>query len=260
MKPTAMICSFEQFDAIKQKLIDGGMDIRNLTSFGTHPYLVNNLNNTLGRVSNISYYDLGQNRLIYQGWNETLFLSNCGIEIILEEAESKPKRITMRNLTIPIKDMLEIHGVACQTWKTNIADKYLPRMSYDQTITFTEEEIQIMFEAATEPQFPILEKIFGPKRIILPVDYSKLKGGSKVLINSGSDSKWGCINGNNTRQFSIVLYNEEFILNSDTALVKVSVNTDHAQSRATTLVQDGQFSHFFHKPDNLDYIREVIEY
>jgi hypothetical protein len=63
-------------------------------------------------------------------------------------------------LTVSIIDVLEIHGMACSNWKETIA-KYLSRVDKNQNITFTQEEVDAMFKAATISQLPVLERIFG---------------------------------------------------------------------------------------------------
>jgi hypothetical protein len=68
--------------------------------------------------------------------------------------------MTKQKLTVPITEVLRIHSIACSTWKERIAD-YLPRVDNDQEITFDQEEVDTMFEAATETQLPTLENIFG---------------------------------------------------------------------------------------------------
>lgn len=167
----------------------------------------------------------------------------------------------MRNLKIPFKDMLEIHRIACSAWKSKLVKIYFPRISQYQEVTLSEEEIQDMFEAATTDQFPILERIFGPKETIIPVNYEGLKLGSKVLINKNSRNKWGGLGGDQNKPYRILLYNEEHILNINLNIVSVSANTSGVHRHATTLIQEGgSICHFFHYTDNLDYIKEVLEY
>lgn len=67
-----------------------------------------------------------------------------------------------QKLTITANEVLELHSVACSDWK-DIIISYLPRLSSDQTITFTQEEVHDMFVAATKEQYPTLIKIFGKK-------------------------------------------------------------------------------------------------
>jgi hypothetical protein len=64
-------------------------------------------------------------------------------------------------LTVSVTDVLEIHSIACINWKETIAGKYLPRVDRNQYITFTQEEVDAMFKAATTTQLPVLERIFG---------------------------------------------------------------------------------------------------
>lgn len=68
--------------------------------------------------------------------------------------------MSKQKLTVSITEVLEIHKIACTTWKETIA-KYLTRVDSDQNITFTQEEVDKMFKAATSSQLPKLEDIFG---------------------------------------------------------------------------------------------------
>jgi hypothetical protein len=70
--------------------------------------------------------------------------------------------MSKQKLTVPVTDVLEIHKIACSTWKEKIVG-YLSRVDSDQNITFTQREIDKMFEAATGDQEPVLEKVFGKK-------------------------------------------------------------------------------------------------
>ena len=71
--------------------------------------------------------------------------------------------MSKQKLTVPVTDVLEIHKIACNNWKEKIANTYLSRVDSDQNITFTQCEIDKMFEAATGDQEPVLEKVFGKK-------------------------------------------------------------------------------------------------
>ncbi len=82
-------------------------------------------------------------------------------EKLVLNKEIKTKHImSKQKLTVPITEVLEIHKIACTTWKETIA-KYLTRVDSDQNIFFTQEEVDKMFEAATKTQLPKLEDIFG---------------------------------------------------------------------------------------------------
>ena len=69
--------------------------------------------------------------------------------------------MTQQILTVSITEVLKIHSIACTSWKSTIANNYLSRVDNAQNITFTQHEIDKMFEAATEAQLPVLENIFG---------------------------------------------------------------------------------------------------
>ena len=68
--------------------------------------------------------------------------------------------MTKQKLTVSIMDVLEIHSIACSSWKERIA-KYLSRVDNDHEITFDQEEVDAMFRSSTPLQLPTLENIFG---------------------------------------------------------------------------------------------------
>jgi len=72
-----------------------------------------------------------------------------------------------QKLTITANEVLELHSKACYNWKAVFVN-YLTRISPEQTITFTQEEVHDMFVASTEEQYPILIKIFGKKEEHFP--------------------------------------------------------------------------------------------
>ncbi len=80
-------------------------------------------------------------------------------KLVLNKTKTKPI-MSKQKLTVSITEVLEIHKIACTTWKETIA-KYLTRVDSDQNITFTQEEVDKMFKAATKTQLPKLEDIFG---------------------------------------------------------------------------------------------------
>lgn len=81
-------------------------------------------------------------------------------KLVLNKTTKTKPIMSKQKLTVGITDVLEIHKIACPTWKETIA-KYLTRVDSDQNITFTQEEVDEMFKAATSSQLPKLEDIFG---------------------------------------------------------------------------------------------------
>ena len=81
-------------------------------------------------------------------------------KLVLNKTTKTKHIMSKQKLTVSITEVLEIHKIACATWKEAIA-KYLTRVDSDQNIFFTQEEVDKMFKAATSSQLPILEDIFG---------------------------------------------------------------------------------------------------
>lgn len=83
--PTAMRCTQEQFEAIKPKLIEQGCLVKDIGNFKKYCYLVNNISNSNGLISNIEIKDINNyGRNVYEEWDEEIFLRNLGGEEIKE--------------------------------------------------------------------------------------------------------------------------------------------------------------------------------
>jgi len=80
---------------------------------------------------------------------------------VIEEVQNNKTVMSKQKLTVPVTDVLEIHRIACDTWKSKIATDYLPTVDKNQNITFKQYEVDAMFKAATISQLPVLERIFG---------------------------------------------------------------------------------------------------
>lgn len=81
IKPIAMRCTEEQFDAIRTKLEKAGLTITEPTFRSSVRYLTNYYAKKLGIVSDVSkeraLYDTNN---LFEEWNEQTFLEYCGIE------------------------------------------------------------------------------------------------------------------------------------------------------------------------------------
>ena len=93
--------------------------------------------------------------------------------------------MTEQKLTVSITDVLIIHFIACTTWKERIA-KFLTRVDNDQNITFAQEEVDTMFEAATEAQLPTLENIFG-KQVKKELTLKEIADGKLLFRENPND-------------------------------------------------------------------------
>jgi len=66
---------------------------------------------------------------------------------------------TMTTQSITREGLKEIHSIACSEWKGKIAE-YALRTPLENTVTFTDKEVEAMFKAATSSQLPVLKKYF----------------------------------------------------------------------------------------------------
>ena len=79
IKPIAMKCSEEQFNAINHKL--SNFNTEECCSWQPYDYLINNFNGKLGRIGNARADRKDRhNRTVFEEWNEQTFLEYCGIE------------------------------------------------------------------------------------------------------------------------------------------------------------------------------------
>jgi len=165
---------------------------------------------------------------------------------------NKKQPTTMQKLTITVEQLLTIHEIACSTWKTKIAS-YMARMDASKNVTFTQQEVDEMFAAATAEQKPVLKDIFGEKKAV--IDWDRIKTGSKVMIRlNGCQITHGGFFIHLSRPVDIVFFKAPHHINVDGVFEKKG----HYELYCT-FCQDGKFIPFS-ADENTDYITEVIEY
>ena len=162
------------------------------------------------------------------------------------------KSETMQKLIVPITDVLEIHKIACSSWKTKLV-KYLERTDSNQNVSFTQIEINEMFDAATSNQKPVLTKIFGePAK---PIEWDKIKSGSKVILNQDISQ---IIGGNNnvdySKPFDVVFWKTPHSIDCNNEFKSKSL-----YDFVSTFYQNKKYIRFDAEV-NTNYISEVIEY
>lgn len=81
-KPIAMRCNQQQYDEIKQILIDNGCRCNLNGTFNDYPYLTNNYDWNKNNINNtINGLKDSYNRTSFETWNKDIFLEYCGIDI-----------------------------------------------------------------------------------------------------------------------------------------------------------------------------------
>lgn len=166
-----------------------------------------------------------------------------------ELKENQP--MTKQKLTVPVIDVLEIHKIACSSWKSKIANDFFKRTDSDANITFYQTEVDAMFKAATPEQLPVLERIFGKKT--KEIDWNKIKTGSKVMIEHTGQHCNGIYEIDIKKPVDVVFYKTEHCIPSTGVFGK------NAKRQMVTFHQDGKYI-LFAADQNTDYITEVIEY
>lgn len=244
-----MRCNQQQFDAIKPKLEQiEGFKIKDISNFEDNCYLVNNYDSYDGIVSNLPDGTKGRyNRIVYKKWDEQIFLEACRYK----SKDNKP--MTKQRLNVPVTDVLDIHKIACASWKTTIAT-YLSRANFYQEIKFTQNEVNEMFKAATPEQLPVLERIFGKK--VDPIEWDKIKTGSKVMIKYDGQHCYGFNSININEPVDVVFYKTKHFIAYNN---KYNNGHNSCHDSYITFHQNGNYC-MFASDKHTDYITEVIEY
>jgi hypothetical protein len=246
MKPIAMRCNEAQFNDIKPILIDNLLTVSSITPFEVDCLLVNNRFGTLGLVTN---YEIGQGsndeygREYFDKWDKDTFLKYCGIGV---KTENKMKTI------ITAQELLEIHKIACDAWKTTIRLHYFPRIKDNQTIVFSQDEVNTMFKAATSEQKPVLEKIFGKQ--VKPIEWDRIKTGSQVMIKNTGHHCSGFESIDESKPVDVIFYKTPHYIYDRG---KFCILGHH--NLYCTFHQDGKYV-LFSAETNTDYIAKVVQY
>lgn len=156
----------------------------------------------------------------------------------------------MQKLIINANELLEIHNIACSSWKTKLTS-YLQRLDSNQMISFNQKEVDEMFKAATADQKPTLIKIFGEKQN--PIEWDKIKTGSKVMLKETGKICNTTKNVDFTKEFDVVFYNTPYLISSSNKFSKEGVCEKYC-----TFHQNSKFVLF--DANKIDYITKVIEY
>lgn len=100
--PIAMRCTREQFDSIKEKLSE--FRIIDVYDFKEYEYLINN---RFGKANDITNWHndskAGENRKVFEKWNEKIFLEACGIKTQPKD----PVFIERHNIADKVKELLK---------------------------------------------------------------------------------------------------------------------------------------------------------
>lgn len=121
-QPIAMRCTKKQFKSVKNKL----KKTEDIESFKHNPYLVTNLCNIDGLVSNVDKKrSRDYNRKIYEEWNEKIFLEALGIEtegakdIILEKVKEYFKNAKTVRCLHNLKEASIIDNITSEIYGDN---------------------------------------------------------------------------------------------------------------------------------------------
>jgi hypothetical protein len=182
---------------------------------------------------------------VFNEWDADKFLEYCGIE-------TETKTENNMETVITAQELLEIHKIACSSWKEAIKIKYFPRINGVQTIHFAQDEINEMFKAATALQRPVLEKIFGKQ--VKPIDWDRIKTGSQVMLEYSGEHCCGFGGMDLTKPVDVVFYKTpHYIIDSGRFITK------GAYAHYCTFHQNGKYA-LFTSHENTDYITKVVQY
>lgn len=156
-----------------------------------------------------------------------------------------------KNYTVPATDVLNIRAIACNTWKQTFTT-YLQRIDSDNNVSFSEDEIDSMFKAATREQRPVLVEVFGePAKAI---EWDRIRTGSKVMIQYTGQHCLGIDTIYLSEPVDVVFYKTPHCINNQGVFY-----TEASHSSYCTFHQNGKYV-LFAADQNVDYITEVVEY
>jgi hypothetical protein len=89
--------------------------------------------------------------------NPTLLTIEQFVKLTSKKQETKKEENMVK---IKREQLLEIHNIACSTWKSKIEQLAIKSL-FGTEIELTQVQVDEMFKAATSTQVPTLEKIFG---------------------------------------------------------------------------------------------------
>lgn len=142
---------------------------------------------------------------------------------------------------------------ACDKWKQTLADKWAIDIVLNNSIKISEEEYKIMRTACTTEQHILFDEIFGKDE--LPVDYTRIKTGSKVIINHTDQHCYGIENIDITQPCIVLFFDKEYGFHH----VKSFFKSTASIYRYTTLIQNGN-TVLFSNSLPMEFIESVIEY
>lgn len=74
-RPIAMRCTEVDFEGIVKELVKAKLWLVKVSNFDEYPYLVNNFNDTVGSIANLSERAIDYHRReIHEEWNKEIFL------------------------------------------------------------------------------------------------------------------------------------------------------------------------------------------
>lgn len=164
--------------AVKISDIESANKIKNLVP-GIHE---NNWINWIDRYPTINKYSV-----VFDSYQLDLFLHTteyCEMNkytfISAEQFIKDNTKETMQKLTVKKSEFKKVHNVACPTWQTKCKE-YASKDLFSDVITFTQQQVDEMFDAAQSHQLPILEEVFGKREE--KFNSSFLKIGEIIQIN-----------------------------------------------------------------------------
>lgn len=154
-------------------------------------------NNSIGGTVDNNYYGIDT----YGKLNSSCLKDEFDTIISLEEwneivngTQIKTEKVmTNKNYySITREQLKSIHDVACGGWKEKITE-YAKRNPFGLMIEFTQAEVDTMFKAATPPQLPVLERVFGKQTSELDLSGGTVDGKELFNTHGNLDSALMCV-------------------------------------------------------------------
>lgn len=139
----------------------------------------------------------------YYGHDGGTYRGNCHSSTILSHFKNNPTVLTleqwyklfiennqtMQKLTVKKSEFKKVHDVACDTWKKKCKE-YASKDLFSDEITFTQQEVDEMFDAAQSHQLPVLEEVFGKRDELMCASLLKQGEIMKVIHNNDNGTAY----------------------------------------------------------------------
>ena len=158
------------------------------------------------------------------------------------------------NKIVKYTDLQKIVDVACDHWKTKLANKWGAAIAMKVAVFEIDAEFyKEMRRACNVTQSQVFDEIFGKDKPV--IDFHRIKTGSKVMLKGSGRICGDGIAGDLNKPFDVVLWKSEYVIGEEGDF---RVANGLFSSVFNTFYQDGKYTRY--TANEIDYITEVISY